>query len=665
MLPTLELRDRYDKLPRAVPPAARRSLRRHGSAEDRRADAARRAWRARAAAAAAPGIPGPRARPRRRRRRRGHRARRLARRDAGGAGALEYCQVPRGKRACAVRRSVRAARATASARSRCCCRGPGVVQIVAPLLDGPRRSSSSVDGGNTFAVAHDRRGARPRSSRRSSGRASHLADVGLRARVVRRASAPTAAARRTSPSQFGAATESLETSLAPYGRRLRRVLLGACARARCCGTALGDPNLPAELGRGPAARRGRRRRRAVGRAVAAPGSPTSTAAASARTSACAGCAPAAGSGSAVRVSRDDPFDTRRFAQGPRGDMALVCGTRSDDASIRALAQRAPLDAAAAAVPRQRPDGPARRRSAAAAAGWCGTATRATSGSHPIRIAAIPRAAAPLSGATPGLQWERWMQQRSRRPRSQPRGPRQAARLRDRRDAGGRRPLRARASCCAPPAWRSSASSSSTASSRTRTTTSGQGKVEELKELHQGGGRERRRRRRRADPAPGAQPREGARRAGARPHGRDPRHLRRPRPHGRGQAPGRAGAARVQHGPHARPVDAPRASRRRPRRRRHRHPGPGRVADRDGPPAGARPHHRAQAPARPRALHPRRAARRARARAPAERRAGRLHQRRQVDAAQRAHRLRGRRPRPALPHAGPDHPHASSCRAARS
>ena len=34
---------------------------------------------------------------------------------------------------------------------------------------------------------------------------------------------------------------------------------------------------------------------------------------------------------------------------------------------------------------------------------------------------------------------------------------------------------------------------------------------------------------------------------------------------RGQAPGRARAARVQHGPHARPVDAPRASRRRPRR----------------------------------------------------------------------------------------------------
>ena len=33
------------------------------------------------------------------------------------------------------------------------------------------------------------------------------------------------------------------------------------------------------------------------------------------------------------------------------------------------------------------------------------------------------------------------------------------------------------------------------------------------------------------------------------------------------------------------------------RRRHRHPRPGRVADRDGPPAGARPHRRAAAQAR--------------------------------------------------------------------
>ena len=46
-----------------------------------------------------------------------------------------------------------------------------------------------------------------------------------------------------------------------------------------------------------------------------------------------------------------------------------------------------------------------------------------------------------------------------------------------------------------------------------------------------------------------------------------------------------------------------------------------------------------------------------------RRAGRLHERRQVDAAQRADRRGGRRPRPALPHARPDDPHAAARRAA--
>ena len=87
---------------------------------------------------------------------------------------------------------------------------------------------------------------------------------------------------------------------------------------------------------------------------------------------------------------------------------------------------------------------------------------------------------------------------------------------------------------------------------------------------EGGGRQPDRLRRRAPAAPGAQPRGGDRRAGDRPHGDHPRHLRRPRAHGRGQAPGRARAARVQPRAHARAVDAPRAARRRPYGRRHRH-----------------------------------------------------------------------------------------------
>ena len=141
----------------------------------------------------------------------------------------------------------------------------------------------------------------------------------------------------------------------------------------------------------------------------------------------------------------------------------------------------------------------------------------------------------------------------------------------------------------------------------------------------------------------------------RPHGRDPRHLRRPRPLGRGQAAGRAGPAGVQHGPHAGPVDAPRAPRRRARRGRHRHPRTGRVADRDGPPARARPHHRPCAAASRRSRRPARPqARRARARppSPAVALAGYTNAGKST-LLNAPHRRRGRRPRPPLPHARPD------------
>ena len=78
-------------------------------------------------------------------------------------------------------------------------------------------------------------------------------------------------------------------------------------------------------------------------------------------------------------------------------------------------------------------------------------------------------------------------------------------------------------------------------------------------------------RRRADRAPGAQPRGGDRPAGGGSHDGDPRHLRLARGQRRGQAPGRAGPARVQPRAHARAVEPPRA----PRRRDRHAGGPGR------------------------------------------------------------------------------------------
>ena len=166
---------------------------------------------------------------------------------------------------------------------------------------------------------------------------------------------------------------------------------------------------------------------------------------------------------------------------------------------------------------------------------------------------------------------------------------------------------------------------------------GPGKLLEVKAGGEGRRRERHRLRRRAQPAPGAQPRVRARHPGRRPHLRDPRHLRRPRPQRRGQAPGRARAARVQHGADARLVDASRAARRERGAARHRRPRTGRVADRDRPPPGPQPDHGAAPQARRRLVLASDDARRTRARASAADRARGLHERRQVDAPQRAHR----------------------------
>ena len=141
------------------------------------------------------------------------------------------------------------------------------------------------------------------------------------------------------------------------------------------------------------------------------------------------------------------------------------------------------------------------------------------------------------------------------------GPRQAARVLRRRDAGGR-PRRAQGAAAHGRRRRRRRARPAPRASRTPTSTSARARSRRSRRCVDGRGREPRRLRRRAHPAPGAQPREGARRAGDRPHRGDPRHLRRARPLRRGQAPGRARPARVQPRPHARPVDAPRAPRRR-------------------------------------------------------------------------------------------------------
>ena len=162
----------------------------------------------------------------------------------------------------------------------------------------------------------------------------------------------------------------------------------------------------------------------------------------------------------------------------------------------------------------------------------------------------------------------------------------------------------------------------------------------------------RRRRARSDPAAGARGR--ALDAGRRPHPADPRHLRPARRQRRGKAPGRARAARVQPAADARHVEAPRA----PRRRR-RHARPGRVAARERPPDGPTPDQPAPGAPQGAAGPARRPPQGAQARGGADGRARRLHERRQVDVAQRPHRRRGVGREPPLRDARPDDARASS------
>jgi hypothetical protein len=69
----------------------------------------------------------------------------------GGTGVLEYCQVPRGGRACAQRTSI-ALEDDGFGKVQVLLPRPGTVQLVAPLLE-PTPLLTSVDNGVTFTGA--------------------------------------------------------------------------------------------------------------------------------------------------------------------------------------------------------------------------------------------------------------------------------------------------------------------------------------------------------------------------------------------------------------------------------------------------------------------------------------------------------------------------------
>ena len=172
----------------------------------------------------------------------------------------------------------------------------------------------------------------------------------------------------------------------------------------------------------------------------------------------------------------------------------------------------------------------------------------------------------------------------------------------------------------------------------------------------------RRVRQRADAGPAVQPGEAARPDGHRPHGRHPRHLRPERAQPGGQGPGRAGPAPLPAAAAAAPGGRPVPAGGRHvggRRRPHRHPWPRRDAARGRPAPHRAPHPQARGRAaeidRHRATQ-RKAQRRGQL---ASGRHRRLHERRQVDPAQPAHRRRRAGGGPPVRHPRRHHPPAGA------
>jgi hypothetical protein len=300
-------------------------------------------------------------------------------RAADDTGLLEYCQVPRGKRACSLRRSV-ALPEDGFGKVQVLLPRPGTVQIIAPLLE-PAVLASSFDGGNSFALGTI--GETPAIETAIYGPGDFIS--------IMSGSGPASFGRFNAdgsgpanlPTEFGSSSESLKTTLAPWGAGFVALFSGLRARS-VLWNGVGDPNLQESWVEGPRlgraddpravggksgtwiayVRRGRgktyvRRLRSSGRL-----------------------------GGERVVVRDDPFDLT-FAQGPRGDMALVFESGDAASIVQSRTGRRWTR------PRRlfRGNDPSDMRAALGRrGGWLvWDANPGNAGVHPIRIAALPRA----------------------------------------------------------------------------------------------------------------------------------------------------------------------------------------------------------------------------------------------------------------------------------
>jgi hypothetical protein len=298
--------------------------------------------------------------------------------EAGDAGAIEYCQVPRRKRQCAVRRSI-AVPDDGFGKVQVLLPRPGTVQIVAPLLD-PTALATSVDGGNTFALGT--LGVGPAIEQAIYGPGDFISLMSGSGPASFGRYSPNGNGPGDLPTQFGSTSESLETTLAPWGSGFVALFSGLRARSVLWNGA-GDPNAQESWVEGP-----RLGRADNPRAVGGKSGTWIAYVRRQRDRTYVRRLRSSGRLGAERVLfRDDPFDLT-FAQGPRGNMALVFEYGDAAAIVRSRNGRRWTK------PRRlfRGNEPTDMRAALGQRGggwvvWDGSAGNA--GEHPIRIAALP------------------------------------------------------------------------------------------------------------------------------------------------------------------------------------------------------------------------------------------------------------------------------------
>ena len=300
----------------------------------------------------------------------------------GGTGTLQYCQVPRGKRACALRASI-PLEEDGFGKVQVMLPAPGTVQLVAPLLE-KTPLFTSVDNGATF-LRHEL-GDLPAVETAFYGPGGGISVMSGSGPASYGHFAPDGTGPGSLPVEFGDAFESLTTTLAPFGGGLVALFSGAATRSVIWNGA-GDPNLQQNWVEGPRLGKGRTD-------PAAAGGRSGTYVAyvqrrNGRHRTFVRRLRASGRfGKARQASRHDPAELM-LVQGPRGNLALVYPNGEDAWIVRSR------NGHRWTKPRRlfRGNGPGDLRPVLGARGgwvvWDGSPGNA--GSHPIRIAALPGA----------------------------------------------------------------------------------------------------------------------------------------------------------------------------------------------------------------------------------------------------------------------------------